>query len=499
MPPRDADFDPAKLERAVEGVEKATQAIEKTRADMDGYNKQVTDLLARQKQIENGAQSSEKEVADIKAKLSDLADKMTAIAEQHTNFTNTTRQFMKQTGQNSDTSDRGYVWKNPNSKGSIFRSKQEATEIGMYFMATMKRECPAKQYARTWLKDHKQDLRYMPGITPSLVQHLGNEWVEAQRQLDRQLIGAGAQDLTGGAIPGSVFVRPEFAATLIRNVEEQGVGRQECLIWPMGSDIAYIPKRTGGTSVYWEGEGESTTSSDPNYTMLALTVKKAMSFHQYSSELSEDAAISIADLLMFEIALAHATEEDRIIFNGTGAGGNSPGFAGYFGLLGMSANATEATAISSNVPRLVSGGTNADRTDEVTLAKLRAMTGLLPTWGRQGSKWYMHRTVHADLDGIETTGGGPVTKYEQGGGASALGYPIRDVDAMPASPGTASTRVFALGNLRKAAVLGDRRQMTVDTSEHYAFNTDKLSVRSTSRWGILWAQADAMVVYATAS
>ena len=67
------------------------------------------------------------------------------------------------------------------------------------------------------------------------------------------------QDLAGRQTPGSVLVHPEFSNTLIRNVEEHGVFRQNALIWPMGSDTVHIPRRIGGLTVFWEGEAEAGT------------------------------------------------------------------------------------------------------------------------------------------------------------------------------------------------------------------------------------------------
>jgi len=490
---------PEKVEQLVGGIEQATKALEEGRAKMDAANQEVGKLLKEQEELKAESATKGEQLKQIEKRLGELADKMETVANSHTDLTNRVRTQMKTLGHDGGDERQAFVWRNPRSRGTIFTSHQEAVELGMFFMATMKREGAARTYARQWLKERGSagELRYMPNFPTSFLQDFGREWIDRVDQAIRQQSPFALQDLAGGATPGSILVRPEFSSSLLRNVEEHGVFRQDALVWPMGSDTVYIPRRSGGLTVYWEGEGDPGAETDPTFQLLGMTAKKMMLLHQYSSELSEDAAIELADILMFEIALAIATEEDRIGFNGDGSGGNSPGFAGYVGLLGAAANATAATCDSTFVPFLVTGDAGADLTTEITEAKLRTMTGLLHTWA-QNAKWYMHRSVHADCDGIQMgTAGGSVVRYQDGKSASIMGYPIRHVEAMPVSPSAASTKVLALGDLRKSWILGDRRRVEVQTSEHYAFNTDQLTVRATARSAFLMQHGNGMVVYKT--
>lgn len=502
MPPNGGtvvEIDPARLEQAIEGLQAATKTVKDTRTEMEQMNSRVTELLKRQEAIESGQSTDRASLGDIKKELSTLAQKMEDVAKQHTEHVHITRNFMKQIANTDGGSERdgrgAWKFRGQNSKGAIFESRQQALELGAWLMATMKKDGPAKQAATRWLTDHRQDLRYLPQIPRSFIEGVNRQWMENFQKLENGK--AWLQDLAGSTTPGSVLVHPSFVDTLIRNVEEHGRFRQNALIWPMASDLVYIPKRTGGFTVTWEGEAEAASETDPSFTLLAMAAKKMMFLHQYSSELNEDAFISLADIFMFESSLVIAQEEDRIGFNGTGAGGNSPGFAGFWGVLGAAAHATEATAIANNVPRLVTAAAGDDLTTETKVAKLRAMQGALPTWARPNAKWYAHRTVVADLGAIETTGGGPLVDFSQGMLKRLLGDPIVEVDQMPVSPGAASTKMFAYGDLRRSWVLGDRRTPEVETSEHFAFNTDQLTVRVKARIAFLRAQADGMVVYST--
>jgi HK97 family phage major capsid protein len=146
--------------------------------------------------------------------------------------------------------------------------------------------------------------------------------------------------------------------------------------------------------------------------------------------------------------------------------------------------------------QLVTGAATDDLSTEIRHGKLRAMTGLLPTWARGSAKWYMHRTILADITAIEVSSVALVTPFSDGTLSKIMGYPVVEVDAMVASSSVAaSTKCLALGDLRKSWILGDRRSVTLDTSEHYAFNTDQLALRITARIAFLMAQGNGMVAY----
>lgn len=490
---------PEQAEKLVDGIEQGTKALAESRKKMDESNKRVEELLKDQESLKKDSASNGEKLKKVEEELSSLADRMETIAESFTDLTHTTRRAMKIVGTDGAAEEKAYVCRGGRSRGFIFDSKQQAIELGMYFMATMGKEGTVKRHAQKWLVDRKGDLRHVPQVTRSMVELLGREFVESIQKIDMArpdyLVG---EDLAARTTPGSVLTRPEFANTLLRNVEEYGVFRANALIWPMGAETVHIPRRSGGLSVYWEGEAEAGTETDPSFQLLGMTAKKMLMLHQHSSELSMDAVISLADILMTEFALAIATEEDRIGFNGDGSGGNSPGFAGFVGVLGAAANATAATADANFVPHLVNGAAGANLTTEITEASLRAMTGKLHTWARGNAKWYMHRSVHADLDGIQMgTSGGSVVKYQDPRSPTIMGYPVVDTEALPVSPSAATTKVMALGDLRRSWILGDRMSPEMETSEHYAFNTDQLTVRMKARVGFLAAHANGMVVYAT--
>jgi HK97 family phage major capsid protein len=493
---------PEEVGRTTAALEDATKRLAETRQKMETQNAEIGKTLSRLTVLEKQNTDGGTELTSLKQRLENLAASVQGLAEQNSNLVETTRKAMLSIGKSGADSGRAYMWRGEGSKGMIFASRQQAVELGYFCMATMKRDGHAKQYARNWLKERVKDLHYLPNLPQGLVQVFGVEHLKVIDACQRQGFEYGAQALASNVTPGSVLTFPQFADTFIRNVEQYGMFRQNAMVWPMGAETVYIPRRTGGVSVYWVGEAQAGSYTDPSWDLLTMIAKKAMVLHQFSSELAEDenAAISLADLVMFEFSLAWAQEEDRIGLLGNGLGGNgATGYAGFMGVLGCGRQ-DPSTSEDGNLVLHYDAATNLDRTDEVTLRGLRTVIGMCHTWARANAKWYVHRTVAQDLYGIETTGGGPITSPDAAGhGKTLLGYPVVECEVMPVSPGTASTGVFAFGDLRKSWILGDRRTAEVETSEHYAFNTDQLTLRFSARVAFKPVQANGMVVYVTAA
>lgn len=495
---------PEQVDRLTNGLTEATRRLGETQRQMDAQQADIKQTIDRIAALEKQNTDGGSELARLKTTLQDLGARVTQLAEQNTNLLDQIRNQSLRLGQSGQAPDHAYMWRGEGSRGAVFASRQQAVELGYFFMATHTKGGATREYARKWLKEHAADLRYLPNIPQSFVELLGANHDRVMKACINQGFSYAAQDLAGSTTPGSVLVTPQFADTFIRNVELHGAFRRNALVWPMGSDTVYIPRRKSGLSYYWVGEAQAGSETDPKFDMLRAICKKGMMLHQYSSELAEDenSAIALADAIMFEFALAQAYEEDRIGFNGTGLGGNgSSGYAGFFGVLGLSRQGyTDEASEDLDKCLSVTAGTGLDRTDECTLKLLRQMVATCHTWARPNAKWYGHRTVmDGDLAGIETTGGGPILTVDQSGLSRLLGYPVVQVETMPASPGSASTACFAFGDLRRGWVLGDRRAPEIETSEHYAFNTDQLTVRFRARWCVMPFSPTAMVVYVTAA
>jgi len=301
----------------------------------------------------------------------------------------------------------------------------------------------------------------------------------------------------GADTAGGFLVPEEQMATIIRNVELYGVFRRRALVVPMSRDRQSWPKRAGGLTVYSPGEGTAITTSDVTIGQVALTAKKWCTLTAISSELEEDAAIAVAELVADEIALAFATKEDTCGFMGDGT-------STYFGITGVlpHASTTDQAADSGD-----------DTFAEAVAWKyLTGAIGQVPSWALRDASYYFHRTVfwanvvgQVDSNGVPivkfvTTAGGPSGAPLQLGGVTPLllGFPVELTEVLPSSTAV-STAFWAFGSLRRGWMLGDRRQIDVAQSREVYFATDQVGIRGTERLDIVASDATAMCKTTTAA
>jgi HK97 family phage major capsid protein len=253
----------------------------------------------------------------------------------------------------------------------------------------------------------------------------------------------------------------------------------------MTSDTLYVPRRTGGLTAYWVAESAAGTESTKTWSQVQLVAKKLNAITRMSSELAEDAIISVADDLASEIAYAFAYAEDSAGFNGTGA-------SAYGGITGVSV----AIKAAAGTPTTTSAGgvivATGNLMSEVTLGDLNAVVGKCPSYARMGAKWfcspYFFDAVMARL--AYAAGGNTVGNILGTAGLSYFGYPVELVEVMPTSD--ANSQILCLfGNMALAATLGDRRQTTVAFSDsatvggESVFERDQVAVRGTERLDIV--------------
>ena len=283
---------------------------------------------------------------------------------------------------------------------------------------------------------------------------------------------------------GGFLVPDEFSTTLIDLREQYGVLRKFAQIEPMARDTKLIPRRTGGLTTYWVGEGASITASDVSLDQVQLTAKKLVALAVFSNELSEDAFISIGDMLAREIAYAFAKAEDAAGFMGDGT-------STYGGITGITQKFLNLSATRANIAGLYVATGNLP--SEVVLADLVNVPGLLPEYVDTNScAWYMHKSYYWNVGMRLALAAGGVTANEINNTAYTkspmlLGYPVIYVQSMTSAIGDAVATdlvTILFGDMSRAVTLGDRRQTTLMPSEHYKFDTDQLAIRGTERLDI---------------
>ncbi|MCK4958942.1 MAG: phage major capsid protein [Planctomycetes bacterium] len=282
---------------------------------------------------------------------------------------------------------------------------------------------------------------------------------------------------SGSNALGGVLAPTEFIPSLIMMLAKYGVFRANVLEYPMAGESATAPRLSSGLTVYCPGEGVAPDTSDPGFSSVGLQAKKWMTLTAIDSEVDEDSAIAIGELVGYLIAHAFAKKEDEVGFLGDGT-------STYFGHTGIVGALLAVDATIGNIKSLVVADGNLY--SEITLANFETLLGTLPDEADDGdAKFHCHRkffyTVMVKL--ALAAGGANATEIIQGRGVrekSFLSYPVEFTNAMyKAEADSQICTIF--GNLRMGAYLGDRRKITIDRSSERYFDTDQIGIRGTER------------------
>ena len=321
--------------------------------------------------------------------------------------------------------------------GVKIKAVDQAYTAGMWFKATLL----GNAEAQTWCREH------------------GVPITKAQ--------GEGVDSAGGFLVP------EELMASIIVLREQFGVFRQECQVVPMGSDTLNWPRRTGGLTAYFTGENTSATESQAAWDNVNLTAKKMAVLTRLSTEIEQDAVIAIADWLVGEIAYAFAVKEDACGFNGDGT-------STYGGMRG-----TTVIAVDSSHTFGKFQATSATL-GSVALKDLTNLMGLLPQFAIVGSKWYMSQqffySIVANL--LAAAGGNRLDILSQGLEKRLLGFPVAVAQTLPiATPGS-GLAMLHFGSLSMAAMMGERRGITIKRSDHRYFENDQIGLLGTERFDV---------------
>jgi len=276
---------------------------------------------------------------------------------------------------------------------------------------------------------------------------------------------------------GGFLVPEEFGNDLIDLKEQYGVFRRNTKIVPMSSDVQSDPRRTGGLTAVFEGEADTGAVSTLGWDRVSLTAKKLMVLARYSSEISEDSLISMADTLANEMAYAFANKEDECGFNGDGT-------STYGGIVGVREKILNLSATRANIAGLVVGTGNLY--SELALVDFEAVVAKLPEYADTPmAKWFVSRSFYYNVmvKLALAAGGNAAADIEAQRGKRYLGYDVEFTQVMPKVE--ANDQVCALlGDLSKGSRMGTRRDTTISLSEHVLHSTDQIQVRGTERFDI---------------
>lgn len=288
-----------------------------------------------------------------------------------------------------------------------------------------------------------------------------------------------AESLTaveGNDSKGGYLVPNFLANNIIRLRETYGVFRQFADVVPMSTEVYQVPRETGDVTAYFVGEGVEITASDSAYDAVTLTARKIGALCKVSSELAEDAMVSMADRITRSIAYSFAKLEDDCGFLGTGA------LATYGGITGLITAVGEGSEVAA-----ASGNTAFSTLD---LADFEAMIGKLPSYAlRDNPRWFISQAGWAaSMMRLQDAAGGNTAGNIAGGPSwsNFLGFPVTICPSMNSTltAQTSTEGIAYFGSLRQAAMLGDRRGITIASSADRYFELDLIAIRATERFDI---------------
>jgi len=275
---------------------------------------------------------------------------------------------------------------------------------------------------------------------------------------------------------GGFLVPIEFENAILDLRDSFGAFRRRACIWPMGSDTALFPRRTTSSTAYFFGEGIGATPTSPVGDAVKLTAKKLGALVTISTELAEDSIVDIVDYVANELAWAMAAKEDDCAFNGDGT-------SGFGGMNGITQIVLDGAHNKAKVA--AAAGHNTFLTlDATDLANL--MNGVRAS-AMARAAWFVSVTGFAQT--IARIAGGVGGGYLATGELDGIptpyfnGFPVIMTQKLPQISTTLSGKaMMAFGDMYSAAVLGQRRGLTIARSDHRYFESDQIALLCTERF-----------------
>lgn len=279
------------------------------------------------------------------------------------------------------------------------------------------------------------------------------------------------RDLNEGADPGDTYIaNPEIERDIYDLLSTYGAFR-ELDARSIGAKATQIRLKTARAAAFFVDEAAAIgADSTKAGTKVTVTPSKIGCLLTASSELLEDDITGVIEDILNDMAEAHAYRTDWIAFAATGNSDNVDG-----GFTGMFAGGTDIVAASGHT------SIAAITYDDILALMTNATTATLQ---RGNAKWFLNQNILAKFLGIKDGNNRPIFQSmleapSYGALGTIIGRPVVPVAVAPSTDGT-SKRLAAFGDPNNLGVR-IRRDVRFDRSDHYAFDTDEITFRSTSR------------------
>lgn len=286
------------------------------------------------------------------------------------------------------------------------------------------------------------------------------------------------------ATPYSGYLTDSFLSAEIRHLmTEYGVAAREFTTVSFMQKSYRANNLATDVSVFWVDEAGSIKSTQAVLGQETLELKKLAAIITITRELLQEQEIDFVSFLGSRVAEGFARAEDQAFFIGDGTGT----YGSFTGLLNNT---------SVNEVVMASGdGAFTDLDAEILIDMIDAT----PQGALANAKFYMHRSIlnivrKLRSDAVSAGDAKGEFLYQmpsQGREGNIWGYPVVEVEAMPARSASAVDTSFVLfGDLRKATIRGIRGGITADrfnagTVRNVADNGD-LNLITTDREAVRW-------------
>ncbi len=280
---------------------------------------------------------------------------------------------------------------------------------------------------------------------------------------------------------GGYLVPLVLETRIIRLVESFGMFRQKARIQPMTSETSSTNRRTGGVTSTFTGETQAATKSKMTWDQVNLIAKKLTALTCMSDEVNADTIVSVADQLIEEIALAHATKEDQSGFNGDGT-------STYGGIVGIRTKLVTINGVDDGGGLVLADG---NQWIDITLANMEKVMGATINLANAREEWYCSKPFWAQVmvKLQKAAGGATPSDISDAGSRNFLGFTVNVSNSFPKTEANSQVPCI-FGDLNLSSTFGDRMGQTISISRDATidgvnmFETGQVAIKGVERFDI---------------
>jgi len=279
---------------------------------------------------------------------------------------------------------------------------------------------------------------------------------------------------------GPELIPAPLESAIIEIREFYGVMRRFARVYPMSAKTLDIPKFVDGLTVGLVVELAAQALTEKAWMQINLVAKKAGGYAQWSTEIGEDAIISLAADLSRDFGIAFAEREDFTGFMGDG----TTDFANM-GITGITEALQDGSIYTAPAGILAF--------KDLVLGDFESMLGMIPNVAVD-PHWFMHKSVYyTAVHPLKTVAGGntiaTLTDGDSVSGGSDfrwLGIEGTFTNVLPQVSDEAANLKggVILGDLGRGVAFGDRRGVTVRVDNSIRVIEDAVIMTGNSRFDI---------------